>query len=138
VELDKVEILGLELDARGGRAELSVAYLRLNVMLEKGKDGSRIDFATLLTLLPRYGNRLFVEGPVGGGKSTLMRWAAIQAARWRLERARTTIRLPSHPISTLGSCSSAARPARREARLDGPAWPKDRQHRSRLLRKRKE
>jgi NACHT domain len=89
-ELNRVEIIGLTVDepARGG--ELEVAYLSLHAHLGVGGEVRRIDFASLLTLLPALGGRVLVEGPAGAGKSTLLRWAAIQAARWRLGDAPRT------------------------------------------------
>jgi hypothetical protein len=87
-ELDYVEILGIEdLDSKSRRADLTVAYLSLTARLGEGDDQQRIDFATALTLLPLLGNRLWIEGGAGSGKSTLVRWAALGAARWRLAQA---------------------------------------------------
>jgi hypothetical protein len=84
-ELDYVEILGIEeLDSKSRRADLTVAYLSLTARLSKDEEQRKIDFATVLTLLPLFGNRLWVEGGAGSGKSTLVRWAALTAARWRL------------------------------------------------------
>ncbi len=84
-ELNRVEIIGLTVDepARGG--ELEVAYLSLNASIGIRGERRRIDFATLLTLLPKLGNRILIEGPAGAGKSTLLRWAAIQAARYHVD-----------------------------------------------------
>ena len=86
-ELDYVEILGLELNSKTRKAELSVAYLSLTARLGEGDDQQKLDLATILTLLPLSGNRLLIEGGAGSGKSTLVRWAALEAARWRLGRA---------------------------------------------------
>jgi len=85
-ELDEVELLGLErkIDPESQRASLSVAYLSLNARIGIRDEPSRIDFATLLALLPMLGNRLLIEGAAGSGKSTLMRWAAIGSAKGRL------------------------------------------------------
>ena len=78
-ELDYVELLGLKIDAARRRAPLSVAYLSLSADL--GAEGRRIGYPTLLELLPALGNRLLIEGAAGSGKSTLIRWTAIEAAR---------------------------------------------------------
>jgi Leucine-rich repeat (LRR) protein len=84
-ELDYVEILGIEeLDSKSRRADLTVAYLSLTARLGDGNEQQTIEFATLLTLLPLFGNRLWIEGGAGSGKSTLVRWAALEAARRRL------------------------------------------------------
>ena len=87
-ELDYVEILGIEeLDSKSCKAALSVAYLSLTARFGDKDDQQKVDFATVLTLMPLFGNRLWVEGGAGSGKSTLVRWAALQAARWRLGQA---------------------------------------------------
>jgi Leucine-rich repeat (LRR) protein len=87
-ELDYVEILGIDdLDSKSREADLTVAYLSLTARFGEGDKQQRIDFATLLTLLPLFGNRLWIEGGAGSGKSTLVRWAALEAARWRLGRS---------------------------------------------------
>jgi Leucine-rich repeat (LRR) protein len=84
-ELDYVEILGIEeLDSKSRKADLTVAYLSLTARLGKGDEQQKIDFATVLTLLPLFRNRLWIEGGAGSGKSTLVRWSALQAGRWRL------------------------------------------------------
>ena len=84
-ELNRVDIIGLSVDepARGG--ELEIAYLSLSAHLGLRRETRRIDFSTLLNLLPALGNRIVVEGSAGSGKTTLLRWAAIQAAHYRLE-----------------------------------------------------
>jgi internalin A len=87
-ELDYVEILGIEeLDSKSRKADLTVAYLSLTARLGDGEEQQKIDFATILTLLPVFGNHLWIEGGAGSGKSTLVRWAALQAAHWRLGQA---------------------------------------------------
>ena len=85
LELNRVEIIGLTVDASALRGELEVAYLPLRTRLGIRGETRQADFATLLTLMPELGNRILIEGPGGAGKSTLLRWAAIQAAHWRLE-----------------------------------------------------
>jgi hypothetical protein len=89
IELNRVEIIGLTVDepARGG--ELEVAYLSLRTRLGLLGGTQSVDFATVMTLLPEFGNRALIEGPAGSGKSTLLRWAAIQAAHFRLGEAGT-------------------------------------------------
>ena len=88
-EHNRVEIIGLTVDepARGG--ELDVAYLSLRTRLGLLGETQSVDFATMLTLLPKLGGRVLIEGPAGSGKSTLLRWAAIQAARFRLGKSGT-------------------------------------------------
>ena len=83
-DLDYVEILGIEeLDSKSRKADLTVAYISLTARLGGGEEQQKIDFATVLTLLPLFGNRLWIEGGAGSGKSTLVRWTALQTARWR-------------------------------------------------------
>jgi hypothetical protein len=84
---NQVEIIGLSVDEPARRGALEVAYLSLRTRLGLLGDTQSVDFATMLTLLPKLGGRVLIEGPAGSGKSTLLRWAAIQAARFRLGQA---------------------------------------------------
>jgi hypothetical protein len=81
---------------RAARSSRS-SYLSLRAHIGMRDEIRRIDFATLLTLVPRLGGRILIEGPAGAGKSTILRWAAIQAARWRLGSAATTDPLTCAP-----------------------------------------
>jgi NACHT domain/Leucine Rich repeats (2 copies) len=118
-ELDYVEILGIEeLDSKSRRADLTVAYLSLTARLGEGEEQQKIDFATVLTLLPLFGNRLWIEGGAGSGKSTLVRWAALEAARWRLGQTRSHDILDIAP--DVGSWLNFLEPIRAEYRARGP------------------
>lgn len=57
--------------------KLSIAYLSLNT---RAAGLGRLDYETLLDVLPAFGNRLLIEGAAGSGKSTLLRWTAVEAA----------------------------------------------------------
>ena len=75
--LDYVEILGLDIDRARREVSLSIAYLSLTTKLG---DLGRLEYETLLRLLPICGNRLIILGAAGSGKSTLLRWTAVEAA----------------------------------------------------------
>src|SRR5579883_1358397 len=91
-ELDRVELFGVDLPEELRRAKLTEAYVTLNLDQETDKDepgdeeeddvnphtiSTEVAFDTLL---PETG-RLLIRGSAGGGKTTLMKWAAINAAR---------------------------------------------------------
>ncbi|VTR93433.1 Uncharacterized protein OS=Candidatus Entotheonella sp. TSY1 GN=ETSY1_16225 PE=4 SV=1: NACHT: LRR_4 [Gemmata massiliana] len=90
-ELDRVELFGVDLPDELRRAKLTDAYVTLN--LEDAPDEDESDdgagTATISTetafdtLLPETG-RLLVRGGAGSGKTTLIKWAAINAARMAL------------------------------------------------------
>jgi hypothetical protein len=75
--LDYVEILGLDVERARREVKLSIAYLSLTT---RAAGLGRMDYETLLDVLPALGNRLLIEGAAGGGKSTLLRWTAVEAA----------------------------------------------------------
>jgi hypothetical protein len=79
--LDFIELFGADLTPESRRRSLSVAYVSLN--LHSLRAGDREDFlrveAVLQGLKPGTG-RLLIRGEAGSGKTTLFRWAAIEAA----------------------------------------------------------
>ena len=75
--LDYVEILGLDVERARREVKLSIAYLSLTA---RAAGLGRMDYETLLDVLPAFGNRLLIEGAAGSGKSTLLRWTAVEAA----------------------------------------------------------
>ena len=81
--LDYVEILGLDIERARREATLSIAYLSLTTSIT---GFGRIDYETILDVLPPLGNRLLIEGAAGSGKSTLLRWTAVEAARFDKHR----------------------------------------------------
>ncbi|MEQ4718405.1 NACHT domain-containing protein [Nonomuraea sp. B19D2] len=90
--LDNLELLGVRVERFRPRTSLSVAYISLSVTAARGRDahGSWHDApdepATMRveSALGR-GHRMLVRGEAGGGKSTLLRWLAITAARGGFE-----------------------------------------------------
>lgn len=77
--LNYVEILGLSDAERLNReSNLDVAYLSLYVS-QKGSIPS--DFTQAVASISRSSGKLIIEGGAGSGKSTLMRWAAVNSSR---------------------------------------------------------
>jgi len=79
--LDYVELFGIDLPLELQRPKLSVAWVSLSV--EKEGKGSYWPLTELLEHLPELGGRILIRGEAGMGKSTLLRWAALQAAAAR-------------------------------------------------------
>ncbi len=79
--LDYVELFGIDLPLELQRPKLSVAWVSLSV--EKEGKGSNWPLTELLDHLPELGGRILIRGEAGMGKSTLLRWAALQAAAAR-------------------------------------------------------
>ncbi|HEY1189008.1 MAG TPA: leucine-rich repeat domain-containing protein, partial [Gemmata sp.] len=85
---------GVDLPDELRRARLTEAYVTLNLEPETDADAEDDETGTTLvsteaafdTLLPQTG-RLLIRGSAGGGKTTLMKWAAINAARMALPDA---------------------------------------------------
>ncbi len=78
--LDYLELFGVDLPPEARRHALSVAYVSLNLQGNNGEDGAFQSVESVLSGLSSNGGRLLVRGEAGGGKSTLFRWAAMQAA----------------------------------------------------------
>ncbi len=87
--LDYLELFGADLSPEARRHSLSVAYVSLSVQrqTDESKEGTNLTAESLLDSLPGNGGRLLIRGEAGSGKSTLFRWAAIQAARMLDERS---------------------------------------------------
>ena len=107
---DYLELFGADIPRESQRHALSVAYVSLNLCKEDELEGDSDLVSSSATtgeateqseeadsfvgarpvdevfdrLSPSTG-RLLIRGVAGGGKSTLLRWAAIQAARFNLE-----------------------------------------------------
>lgn len=92
-KLDYVELFGADLNPEAKRHALSVAYIALNLGSEEGAeeeieitdedDGHRDLIAPAEAVLDKLslGDRLLIRGDAGSGKSTLFRWAALEAAK---------------------------------------------------------
>jgi hypothetical protein len=94
--LDYLEIFGIDLPPEARSHKLSVAYISLNL---ESRSRERSESLTAEALFDRLGNEgyLLIRGDAGTGKSTLLRWAAIQAATghpqvesWALEERMET------------------------------------------------
>lgn len=89
--LDTLDLLGVRVERFRPRTTLSVAYVSLSVSAaardrwEAGEDGgARVETVRVESALGQ-GGRMLVRGEAGGGKSTLLRWLAITAARGGFE-----------------------------------------------------
>jgi len=80
--LDYLELFGADIPLEARRHSLSVAYVSLNLQSGEGRGAEAVSLPaeeTLAELSARSG-RLLIRGSAGSGKSTLFRWAAIEAA----------------------------------------------------------
>ena len=81
-EASKLRLFGVDYDpATPKEWPLEIAYVPLR--LDFGKHAERLDYETLLALLPFLGGRLLIEGVAGSGKTTLNQWTALQALDWQ-------------------------------------------------------
>lgn len=83
--LDYLEIFGIDLPPESRSHKLSVAYISLNLESQTGETTESLPAEALFDRLKTANGRLLIRGDAGSGKSTLFRWAAIQAAagpRW--------------------------------------------------------
>jgi NACHT domain/Leucine Rich repeats (2 copies) len=78
--LDYLEIFGIDLPPEARSQKLSVAYISLNLESRSGRSSESLPAETLFDRLGAQEGRLLIRGDAGTGKSTLLRWAAIQAA----------------------------------------------------------
>jgi len=81
--LDYLELFGADLTPESKRQALSVAYVSLTLETSSGSEGEGepSPVETVLNGLAEDTGRLLIRGEAGSGKSTLFRWAAIQAAQ---------------------------------------------------------
>ena len=82
-KFDFVELFGADITFEARRHSLSVAYVSLNLQSQaKGNDDAQ-EILSVEQALDQLGSgqgRLLIRGEAGMGKSTLFRWATIQAA----------------------------------------------------------
>ncbi|WP_219517383.1 NACHT N-terminal Helical domain 1-containing protein [Nonomuraea ceibae] len=90
--LDSLELLGVRIERFRPRTSLSVAYISLSVSAARGRaahepwDDRQDEPATMrVESALGQGRRMLLRGEAGGGKSTLLRWLAITAARGGFE-----------------------------------------------------
>lgn len=89
--LDNLVLLGVRVERFTPRTSLSVAYISLSVTAARSKDvhHGRHDVPQPATMRVEsalgQGRRMLLRGEAGGGKSTLLRWLAITAARGGFE-----------------------------------------------------
>src|SRR5205807_2108725 len=80
--LDRVDLFGADVPPEAQRHLLTEAFVSLNVDSEKGKGETELlSIETALDRLRPGAGRLLIRGNAGSGKTTLMRWAAIEAAK---------------------------------------------------------
>lgn len=84
---NKLELFGIDVSEDvQRRQELSIAYIALNLQNDvsgvrsQDRPGHLVTFNALLEQTSRRGPPLLVLGEAGGGKTTLLRWAAV--SRW--------------------------------------------------------
>lgn len=81
---DYMELFGADITPESRRHPLSVAYVSLNLHAETDEDDEDADFSLpfdeVLERISSDSRRLLVRGEAGSGKSTLSRWATLQAA----------------------------------------------------------
>ncbi|OXM46443.1 hypothetical protein CFP71_36915 [Amycolatopsis thailandensis] len=90
-KLDLVELFGVTSISPKRRLPLSVAYVGLTVLADRGRGGAmyRLEDADVARSVDERGveavlsqnPRLLVRGEAGSGKTTLLRWLAVNAAR---------------------------------------------------------
>lgn len=68
-------------DKAGGEVDLDVAYIPLRLQHKESKWLAGLDYPSILTLLPFFGNRLLIEGAAGSGKTTLLQWTTLNALK---------------------------------------------------------
>ncbi|WP_204039120.1 NACHT domain-containing protein [Acrocarpospora phusangensis] len=90
--LDVLELLGVRIERFRPRTSLSVAYISLSVSAMPGRadpvswHAAAAEPATMrVESALGQGRRMLLRGEAGGGKSTLLRWLAITAARGGFE-----------------------------------------------------
>jgi len=101
--LNYLELFGADLTPESRRQALSEAYvsLTLEISAESGEDAQPMPVEAVLDGLSGGTGRLIIRGEAGSGKSTLFRWAAIQAAQaFQLSRG---LRIPASFSSILDS-----------------------------------
>lgn len=80
--LDYLELFGADLSPEARTHSLSVAYISLTV--SQPREGNTysmpVSAPALLAELKPASGRMLIRGEAGGGKSTLLRWIALQAA----------------------------------------------------------
>jgi hypothetical protein len=79
-ELDEVELFGVDLPEEACKQKLSVAYISLALGSEDDS-GPALPVQDVLDGLSDHTGRLLIRGEAGMGKTTLLRWVAIQAAQ---------------------------------------------------------
>ena len=80
--LDEVELFGVDVPPEARQQALSAAYISLSLgSVSADKAGGPTPAEQVFDHLRPAAGRLLIRGDAGSGKTTLMRWAAIRAAR---------------------------------------------------------
>jgi Leucine-rich repeat (LRR) protein len=92
-KLDYLQLFGIEVPRESKEYSLTVGYVSLNLADEDEEASSAAEESSTLgqpttisadyffDLLRQNDGRLLIRGPAGGGKTTLLRWAAVQAGK---------------------------------------------------------
>lgn len=78
--LDYLEIFGIDLPPESRTQKLSVAYISLNLESHSNGASESLPAEALFDRFRQDHRRLLIRGDAGTGKSTLLRWAAMEAA----------------------------------------------------------
>ena len=107
--LDFLELFGADISEEARRHRLSVGYISLTFSaFDSGETRETFNADRLFATLASGSGRLLIRGEAGSGKSTLMRWAAIENASFHssgqyqtlLESFRSKLRARSSNIGT--------------------------------------
>ncbi|HEX6902171.1 MAG TPA: NACHT domain-containing protein [Thermoanaerobaculia bacterium] len=81
-KLNFLELFGADLPPESRRRSLSVAYISIDLKSVRNSENSTdpIPSESVLHNLKPGASRLLIRGEAGGGKTTLFRWAAVEAA----------------------------------------------------------
>lgn len=131
-EFDRLELFGLDFAAQW--YSLSIAYINLKVSVDQASEDAGGTFERWLAECPR----LLIDGRAGGGKTTILQWIAVRAARGDFEGAASRlngyvpffIRLREHTAPQDGAGIALPAPEKfldKVAPLlapEAPSWPR--------------
>jgi len=85
-KLDRLELFGADIRPEAQRNLLNDAFVSLNIQHGSEDQVKLYSFESVLNHLNRNNSRILIRGSAGGGKTTLLRWAAIRAAELGSEK----------------------------------------------------
>jgi Leucine-rich repeat (LRR) protein len=84
-KLDELQLFGVDISDASKKYRLETAYVRLSVEYNKHSKDSESEIMTIDELIGK-GNCILLRGNAGSGKTTLMKWIAVQTAGFRLDK----------------------------------------------------